>query len=1363
MRLSRIQCEWAWGLTQERRHQARRFAFSPSLTLCHHQHDTVKILRHPSGSEGVARSEMGDIELDVLGRSGAGGVERRGGGGGDAPVDAEGNSLAPNAFGRLLAKTARVGSCAAFPVGACGVLTLCLVFSIGLTVYGFATFDVARDVNPSVEGISPRGTDVGDRDNTLHLLLFNNGGRRDLYHDTGACLSHSPDPDCSGLRRRLEEPAVEPAQRLPAAGNWTLRRALGETAGTGASAASNFCGAPGNGGCDKRQEVIFGARGGGNVLTAPKLVAMCAWEEKVQAHDRFKEYCELGNGSPASPSGCCYAPSLPRVIAAMSDVSCKDLTPALVDAALAKLARCSSARDDGSGVPLNAECAALSALKITAGVDALTVVVGDGPGPDGVWSPTSKHDFPGTCGDFGARCRRRGNGAYDKGLVAGPFGESSSTLEAEWVASSLCLDNGDDDSRDAKHKERDKAQLDYWFDVMVPAYEDEDSPIIGLPNPHGLLIKINQKYIFADLRWAGFSFLLIYLYILNSTRSVMVASFGMMHIFLSFFVTYAIYKSVLVWYPFLLWLGLFVICGIGADDVFVFVDAWRQSAVLLPRDTPLDARISWVHRRAAGAMFITSFTTAGAFLSNAVSSVIPVCLFGLFMCLLVIVNYLAVIGMFPSVVVLDHFLTEFRYANPGSVFAKCRRRCSSSGNAMQGGLDDSLGVDGYDAGAPGGASEFSTSRTSPGSPSSPSSEGFSTETTGDSSDGSGGGSGLREDDFKSAAADLRPVERFFATRWAPLVAKSAHIFAGVFLVVTVLVGFVYTIHLQKATTQVQIWPADYMAVMYDMAEAKGWPELFTTEYGCEPECEDVLFVFGALATDNGRKFHAEWPEGEEHMTFDRGSLVFDDEFSLQSEAAQQWLLDFTANARMLPMFALREEENAVVLPDPQHPVLPPLVLEAAMAPGPIWSVDMAAMAPIVPCFTECGTLSCYDGCAAQPDPAKAVKLGGGCELGPAFAGCFDDYVASAAAGYTPTDAQRTTASFAGIELPDKIEGIDVPTLTYDEQGLRSIGIALHSTLDGSEQGRWDYQTRSASWGLIDRFLKAQTEGVAFSYCSPKSQNIHEMWACNGNEGDGYVQDAAGCGAAGGTRGQCEWLTLPAIGAAPPGLQKGWFHAPWFITTDLQETMVTAALESGAIAVLLAFGCLLSATRSLLMSGIALAAIVSTLVLVIGWLVALGWRLGVLESMCMAISVGICVDFICHCAHAYSHAPVAAAGTCATATGAAAAATAAATRCFATVHVANIALAWRCANLAASLDVVGTRADRVTHALAEMGVSIVSAAVTTFTAAMVLALFTTVVFFTEFGVFLAVCMGCSVTVALAYFPAMLALVGPVKGS
>jgi multidrug efflux pump subunit AcrB len=99
---------------------------------------------------------------------------------------------------------------------------------------------------------------------------------------------------------------------------------------------------------------------------------------------------------------------------------------------------------------------------------------------------------------------------------------------------------------------------------------------------------------------------------------------------------------------------------------------------------------------------------------------------------------------------------------------------------------------------------------------------------------------------------------------------------------------------------------------------------------------------------------------------------------------------------------------------------------------------------------------------------------------------------------------------------------------------------------------------------------------------------------------------------------------------------------------------------------------------------------------------------------MAISVGICVDFICHHAHAYSH----------------------------------------CDS--------NSRKDRITHSLVEMGISVVSAAVTTFTAAAILLVFTTVTFFQKFGVFLAVCMICSVVVALVYFHALLAIAGPLGG-
>ena len=77
-----------------------------------------------------------------------------------------------------------------------------------------------------------------------------------------------------------------------------------------------------------------------------------------------------------------------------------------------------------------------------------------------------------------------------------------------------------------------------------------------------------------DLGMGGLCFLLIYLYLLLHTQSCFVSTLGMLHVFLSFFLAYTIHKScVSEWFPFLLFIGLFVICGVGADDIFVFVGA----------------------------------------------------------------------------------------------------------------------------------------------------------------------------------------------------------------------------------------------------------------------------------------------------------------------------------------------------------------------------------------------------------------------------------------------------------------------------------------------------------------------------------------------------------------------------------------------------------------------------------------------------------------------------------------------------------------------------------------------------------------------------------------------------------------------
>lgn len=52
--------------------------------------------------------------------------------------------------------------------------------------------------------------------------------------------------------------------------------------------------------------------------------------------------------------------------------------------------------------------------------------------------------------------------------------------------------------------------------------------------------------------------------------------------------------------------------GIGADDIFVFVDAWKQSKY--EKDPKIsgsiEGRLEWTYRRAGGAMLVTSITDA---------------------------------------------------------------------------------------------------------------------------------------------------------------------------------------------------------------------------------------------------------------------------------------------------------------------------------------------------------------------------------------------------------------------------------------------------------------------------------------------------------------------------------------------------------------------------------------------------------------------------------------------------------------------------------------------------------------------------------------------------------------------------------
>jgi len=130
--------------------------------------------------------------------------------------------------------------------------------------------------------------------------------------------------------------------------------------------------------------------------------------------------------------------------------------------------------------------------------------------------------------------------------------------------------------------------------------------------------------------------------------------------------------------------GIFIILGIGCDDIFVFMDAFRQSEMEPAHISgSLETRFAWAYNRAAGAMLATSLTTTLAFLGCAISQIWDIRCFGVVNGMMVIFDYLLVITWFPAAVIVhERYLKNclgLSWCTPQHCFAKtsafCRKMC----------------------------------------------------------------------------------------------------------------------------------------------------------------------------------------------------------------------------------------------------------------------------------------------------------------------------------------------------------------------------------------------------------------------------------------------------------------------------------------------------------------------------------------------------------------------------------------------------------------------------------------------------------------------------------------------------------------
>ena len=171
----------------------------------------------------------------------------------------------------------------------------------------------------------------------------------------------------------------------------------------------------------------------------------------------------------------------------------------------------------------------------------------------------------------------------------------------------------------------------------------------------GVLSKATTDQVKYDLALAVGSLTFVFLFMWKQTSSLLVTGTGIGGVLIAFFVANLFYRFVLGYKFFGIFhvLSVFIILGIGADDVFVFYDAWLQAGLqrIEIRDSS-SKRLSFAYRRSITAILITSATTAFSFISASATPLLAMHTFGLYSALLVVFNFIIVCTLLPAAVLV---------------------------------------------------------------------------------------------------------------------------------------------------------------------------------------------------------------------------------------------------------------------------------------------------------------------------------------------------------------------------------------------------------------------------------------------------------------------------------------------------------------------------------------------------------------------------------------------------------------------------------------------------------------------------------------------------------------------------------------
>ena len=405
---------------------------------------------------------------------------------------------------------------------------------------------------------------------------------------------------------------------------------------------------------------------------------------------------------------------------------------------------------------------------------------------------------------------------------------------------------------------------------------------------------------FKDLSWTILCIVCVYSYIAIHTRSLVMASVAMWEIVLSIFVAFFWHRLVFQvrFFQFINFLIVFVVLGIGADDVFVFIDAYRQSSAelrALGKPETLADRLLHTMRRASTAIFVTSLTTAAAFLATAITPLKPLQSFGIFSALVILCVLWMNLLIMPPMIVL--YARNFENRTVGeSMRALCGLWVCGKGAAPY--EDPGLRLPDVATTGKGRTNDAATCHT----------DSDNSKHTADATSSQAGSRGRGETTSAPAldAASLRPLERFFYGPYSSALRKPI-VRASIILAFTALlsVGIYLWTGIQPPSEPEEWFPSNHMMQQYqDIVSSKVFPQ--ATGQG---RILEVNVLWGLERVS--RKGVDPWDPA------DVGRVVYDDAFDPSTAAAQAHLMDAYAKLKVAPC-GVRACTGGVLLNPNEH-------------------------------------------------------------------------------------------------------------------------------------------------------------------------------------------------------------------------------------------------------------------------------------------------------------------------------------------------------------------------------------------------------------------------------------------------------------